>query len=287
MGAYDPAVEAVVPEVESEDVAGEVPERVPVGGTETDDPTRTSDLAAAAADAVAAAVADGSVRIRDLHGVEGPTAVAGVPLHYGDATYGAVCVYARTNTEFDDHECAVLTALGRTIATGINTLESQRTLRGTEVVELQFTVIAHPLVDLAERLDTRMAYAGSVADRDRPTSLFELSDATGAAVREAATETAVDVHGVLTEGEAECLVELSVTGTDLWAILADHGADLEAVVVEPGVARFTVEVARESLARSMAGAVTERFEERIWSGTTTAATGTNRARSSSRACTRT
>jgi PAS domain S-box-containing protein len=259
VGTYDPAAEAVVSRAEGGTVTDWALDRVRID-EDGDDDAAQSRTAAAAADVVAGAVADGEVRIRGLDAVAGPTAVAGVPLQYGDATYGAICVAARTNSDFDGHERAVLTALGRTVATGINTLESQRALRGTGGVELQLTVMAHPLVELAERLDSRMRYAGSVADRNRSTHLFELSNATESAVRRAAAETAVDVHGVLTEGEAGCLVELSVTGTDLWALLTDYGADLSDVVVDGGVARFTVGVARESLARSMADAVTERFE---------------------------
>ncbi|WP_251341755.1 bacterio-opsin activator domain-containing protein [Haloplanus halophilus] len=259
IGPYDPADEAVVPG----DVAGvaddAVPDRVPVDGDHG--AQGAADLGGVATDAVAAAVAGGGVRIRALDTVGGPAAAVGVPLQYGDATYGAFCVYARTNSEFDDHERAVLTALGRTVATGINTLESRLTLRGTAVIELRFTVVNHPLVDLAERLDCRLAYAGSVADRDRPASLFELSDATGAAVREAAATTEVEVHAVLTEGETGCLIELSVAGAELWTLLADHGADLRDLVVADGTARITVGVARESLARSLAEALTERFAD--------------------------
>ncbi|AZH24289.1 bacterio-opsin activator domain-containing protein [Haloplanus aerogenes] len=248
LGSYEPADETMHRRAD----AGWTPddrERIGVGDDDT------------VGAAVSRAVADGRVTIRALaDGTVPATAVAAIPLHYGDATYGAVCVYARSNSEFDDHERAVLTALGRTVATGINTLESQRTLRGAEVVELQFTVMNHPLVTLAESLGCRLAYAGSVADRDRPTSLFELSDATGEAVRDAAASTAVEVHGILVDERQACLVELSVEDEQLRALLADHGAQLRDVTVADGVARVTVEVARESLARSLTDAVIERFD---------------------------
>jgi len=212
--------------------------------------------------AVSRSVADGQVTIRALDdGTVPATVVAAIPLHYGDATYGAVCVYARSNSEFDDHERTVLTALGRTVATGINTLESQRTLRGTEVVELEFTVMAHPLVAVAEAADSRLAYAGSVADRDRPAALFECVEATGEAVRAAVdADDAVDLLAVLVDGDDSCLVELAVAEGDLQSLLADHGAELSALRAEGGVARITVEAARESLARSMADAVLDRFD---------------------------
>jgi PAS domain S-box-containing protein len=254
IGTYDPATEAVSRREAAGwlgDDGGGPPESIPVDADHDD----------VLGAAVSRAVAEREVTIRPCtDGTMRPTAVAAVPLGYGDALYGVVGVYAENNSEFDEHEHAVLTALGRTVATGLNTLESQRTLRGEDTVELQFTVMSHPLIDLAEALGCRLAYQGSVADRDRPTSLFELSDATAETVRAAADGTAVTVHGVLFEGEAGCLVELSVDRDELRSLLADHGGELRDVRVDGGVARFTVEVARESLARSLADTVMERFE---------------------------
>jgi PAS domain S-box-containing protein len=255
IGSYEPAAEAVVRRAAAgwpgDDGEGTADESIPVDG-DGDGILET---------AVGRAITDRRVTIRACtDGTLPPTAVAAVPLHYGDALYGVVGVYTENNSEFDEHERAVLTALGRTVATGLNTLESQRTLRGEETIELQFTVMRHPLVDLAGTLDCRLSYRGSVADRDRLTGLFELSDATGEAVRAASDGTPVEIHAVLFEGEAGCLVELSVTDDDFRSLLADYGAELRDVRVEGGVARFTVEVARESLARSMTDAVMERYE---------------------------
>jgi PAS domain S-box-containing protein len=255
IGSYEPAAEAVVRRAAAgwpgDDEERPADESIPVDGDR-------DDILEAA---VGRAITDRRVTIRACtDGTLPPTAVAAVPLHYGDALYGVVGVYTENNSEFDEHERAVLTALGRTVATGLNTLESQRTLRGEETIELQFTVMRHPLVDLAGALDCRLSYRGSVADRDRPTGLFELSDATDEAVRAASDGTPVEIHAVLFEGEAGCLVELSVTDDDFRSLLADYGAELRDVRVEGGVARFTVEVARESLARSMTDAVIERYE---------------------------
>jgi PAS domain S-box-containing protein len=248
-GRYDPADEAVRPRVDAGWTAGDVPDRIPVD----------ADVDAPVAAAASTAVADRTVRIRPTD--DASTAVGAVPLHYGDATYGVVCVYTRNSADFDDHERAVLTALGRTIATGINTLESHRALRADERIELQFTVLDdHPLVRLAAAADCRLAYAGSVGDRDPPAALFEVEGTDGDGVRAAAGPTAVDLRAVLVEDGDDCLVELSVTGPSIRDLLADHGAELRAATVTPAGGEFTVEVGRESLARSLAGAVTDRFE---------------------------
>jgi PAS domain S-box-containing protein len=254
IGTYQPAEEAVVRGA----AAGWIgDDEAAAEGSVAVDEARTDPVGVA----VTRAVTDRQVWIQACTDPTTPaTAVAAVPLHYGDAMYGVAVVFAENNSEFDEHERAVLRSVGRTVATGINTLESQRTLRGEETIELQFTVMRHPLVDLAETLDCRLAYRGNVADRDRPTSLFELSDATAEAVQAAADGTAVTVHAVLFEGETGCLVELSVADDGLRTLLADHGAELRDVDVDGGVARFTVEVARESLARSLADAVMERYE---------------------------
>lgn len=249
IGAYEPADEAVV-------------RRTEAGRTAVDDPIPVTDEESL--DTVGATVAQsidgGRVTIRALDDPAAPASAAAIPLRYGDAVYGAICVYAHDG--FGDHERAVLTALGRTVATGINTLESQRTLRREEVIELQFGVVGHPLVGLAEAADCRLAYAGTVTDHDRPTALFECAGATGETVRAAAEadDVAVELFAVLFDGTDGCLVELSITDGDLWNLLADHGAELRDVHVESGIARITVEVARESLARSMADAVLDRFD---------------------------
>jgi PAS domain S-box-containing protein len=252
IGSYDPAAAAVVRRA----AVGWPDENRTADGSIPVDVDRDGALDTA----VSRAVTDRRVTIRPGDDGRSSTAVAAAPLHYGDALYGVVGVYTETDGGFDDHERAVLTALGRTIATGINTLESQRTLHGEDTIELRFSVVRHPLVDLADALGTRLSYRGGVADRDRPTGLFELSDATATAVRAAADGTPVETHAVLFEGDEGCLAELSVADDELRSLLADYGAELRDVRVADGTAAFTVEVARESLARSMTDAVTERYE---------------------------
>jgi PAS domain S-box-containing protein len=252
IGTYDPAAEAVVPRASAGSVGSDgPPERVAIDG---DEAGRT-----AVADAVSGAIGERRVRTGSLD--DGVTAVAGVPLHYGEAIYGAVCVYVGDGDDLDDHERAVLTAVGRIVATGINTLESHRTLHAQDAIELRFTVREHPLIELADRAGVRLFYAGNVADRDRPTTLFELRGADAAAVREAATDAGVDLQAVLVEDGTNCLVELALPEAGLRELLAEYGATLLDASVDEATATVTVEVARESLGRSMAEAVTERFDD--------------------------
>ncbi|WP_251329202.1 bacterio-opsin activator domain-containing protein [Haloplanus pelagicus] len=254
-GEYDPAADVVVPAAKAGTTAGDVPARTFPVGDGGDDPVAT---------AVSGALDDRRVRIESLATATGEVnVVAAVPLWYGDVQYGVFCVYSRDCSVFAEHERDVLTALGRTVATGTNALESQRTLRADEAVELRFGLFdEHPLTELAARLDCRVRYTGSVGDRDQPADLLELTgcEVDGEAVRRAVTGLDVDVLAVLVDGADGCLVELSVADPGLRGLLAEHGAELRAATFDRSTGQFTVNVARESLARSLAEAVTERFE---------------------------
>jgi PAS domain S-box-containing protein len=251
MGAYDPATAAVTPVVLAGVTPGDVAART-FSRDDAGDPVAT---------AVSTALRDGCVQIEPLAADVGDvTAVAAVPRQYGDVSYGTVCVYPRAPDGFADHERDVLGALGRVIATGLHALESQRARQSEEIVELTVALSAgHPLIELASRLDCRVEYAGSVGDRDRPADLFEL-DVQSAAVRSATEDLAIDLHAVVVDGDGDCLVELSAREPRFRSLLGDHSAELTAATFEPNDGAFTVEVGRESLGRSLADALLDRFD---------------------------
>ena len=215
--------------------------------------------------AVAGAITDQYVRIEPIDGGgDGElTAVAAVPLHYGNAVYGTIGVYTRADDGFDSHERAVLTALGRTVATGINALESQRTLQGEGVVELRFEIGDHPLVGLASALECRLSYAGGLGDRRHPSMLFEVTEAARSLDPEAVRDAAggdTDIHGVMDSEADGSVVELSVVDSTFRSLLADHGGELLDLTVTQHLLRVTVELGQETLAQSLADAVDEAFE---------------------------
>jgi PAS domain S-box-containing protein len=250
IGAYDPADGAVVPRADAGTTGADgPPERVDVG---------TAAETTAVDAAVSRAIDHERVEVRPP-GDGGPV-VAGVPLHYGAATYGAVCVYARGGAGFDDHERAVLTALGRVIGTGLNALESHRTLRADGSVELRFGLQDHPLVPVADALGAHLTYAGTVSDRDRPTVLYEVEGAGAPTTRDAVSTSPADLRAVLVADDDACLVELTLPERGLHDLPTEYGATLCGATVDGATARVTVEVARESLARSLAEAVTDRFD---------------------------
>ncbi|OYR55696.1 PAS domain-containing protein [Halorubrum halodurans] len=255
IGGYDPATGTIVPAVEG----GTTEPSVDDWAVAVDDPGDR-----AVGRVVARAVDDRAVRLESLSS-EGPdeaVAVAGVPLHFGEATYGAVAVYVQT-AEFRGYERDVLAALGRTIAIGINALESQRTLRGDEVVEFRLEIGDHPLAAFGTALSRSLRYAGTVGDRAERSFLFELDDGDGPdaeTIRAAGADSGVTVHAVFAASTGTPIVELSIDETPLEGLLREYSGELCGWNVEGGVAVATVEVGREALARSLANEALDRFE---------------------------
>ena len=228
-----------------------------------DDRLSLDDADGLTAATVAAGIEDRYVRTASLDDADEETAVAAIPLHYGDVIYGAIGVYICADDGFASDEHAVLTALGRAVATGLNAIESQRTLREEEAFRLRFSVSDHALVDLAADADCRLEYRGFVGDRDRRSTLYEASAEEGTLdvdrIRAAGSES-LTVHSVLpTHGESAVL-ELSVEDGRLRTALSEHGAELESVTVDGDRAVVAVAVAREALAQSLAETITGRFE---------------------------
>ena len=277
IGTYDPSENVVVPTETAVTLDRPVEDRrFRVGGDTdedecgVDDRDRRADRDGAehgsgTEAAVAGAVSDRWVRIESMAGggTGGLTAAAAVPLHYGNAVYGAIGVYTRADNGFDSHERAVLTALGRTVATGINAIESQRTLQGEGVVELRFEIGDHPLVGLASALGCRLSYAGGLGDRRHPSMLFEVAEEARSldpeAVRSAAGED-IDVHGVMDAGGEGPVVELSIIDSTFRSLLTDYGGELLDLSVTEHFLRVTVELGQENLAQSLADAVDAAFE---------------------------
>ena len=280
MGTYDPSNDEIVPAAVAltpDHGVGDrrfgVCEASGTGGVTGQEDDASADGAGrassghdgATAAAVADAIADRYVRIEPIEGNSeiGPTAVAAVPLHYGNAVYGAIGVYTERGNGFDSHERAVLTALGRTVATGINALESQRTLQSAGVIELRFEIGDHPLVELASALGSELTYAGGLGDRRDPSMLFEVSDRAKQPTVEdlhSATGEAIEVHTVLGSDETGSVIELSVVDSRFQSTLADHGGEVLDLHVTESQLRATVEVGQETLAQSLANAVSTAFE---------------------------
>jgi PAS domain S-box-containing protein len=232
IGEYDPATGDVDPAVAATD-------STEIGGFELeladDDPV----LRALTSDevVVADAGADG------LHGEGWPDryrSVAAVPLGYRESTYGVLAVYATETGTFDDSERAILEAVGRAVATGLNAIQSHRRAVADERAELEFDLTGTDLlpVALAAELDCEFAYVG--AERTSPDAMTLLFDVTGAdpeAVERAIDGTSASVvagHG------SSALVEFVDPDPSLVASLAERGVTVESLAATPDDARLVV-----------------------------------------------
>ena len=187
-----------------------------------------------------------------------------VPLVRPDTCYGVLVAYADEATGVDERERIVLGALGRAIANAINALESKRTLAADSVVELQFTVEDADLVEcrLSAGTESTLEYSGSVYQSDGTLRMFYTVAGTDPdPVLEAArAHPAVDDVRRLAEYDDELLLQMTVTES-LVATLADRGGATQAITSEDGVARFTVEISRDTDARDLFEVVEDRYTE--------------------------
>jgi predicted DNA binding protein len=187
-----------------------------------------------------------------------------VPLVRADTCYGVLVVYADGATEVDDRERVVLGALGRAIANAINALESKRTLAADSVVELQFTVEDEGLLECELTVDATatLSYSGSVYQPDGTLRMFYTVAGSDPSAVVAAAESHPAVGEVrrLAEYDDELLLQMTVDDS-LVATLADRGGATQEITSEDGVARFTVEISRDTDARDLFEVVEDRYAE--------------------------
>ncbi|SNZ15845.1 PAS domain S-box-containing protein [Natronoarchaeum philippinense] len=201
-----------------------------------------------------------------LHGGDWPDrfqSMAAVPLAYRDTVHGVLCVYAAERGVFAEHERAILTALGRAIATAINARESEERLTTDTVAELEFGVLGSDLfvVSLADDLDCHVEYVGSVRAADG--QLVTFVDVTGAdPQRLEATATAlpqIAAANITTITDDGCLAEIKFGEPFVVEVLAEWGVETRSIVADPSRARLTASVSQTDDAREVADRITERF----------------------------
>ena len=185
---------------------------------------------------------------------------AAFPLSYNGIEYGVLVVRAARDHVVDDRETVILSALARTIASGINARETSRVLATDAVVAVELEVTDRTLapVALSADADCQLEYRRSVhRTGDETASLFT---ATGASVDDltAAVADLPDVDcRVVVDRDEECLIEL--TGDDLIGWLSERGVRTQAIDSEAGRARLTLEIPRSANVRAVVEAVEDRY----------------------------
>lgn len=202
---------------------------------------------------------DGSSRSRIRTGKL--NGIAAIPLTYREILYGVLTIYAARPDAFDEREVTILEALGRSIATALNALESRQILSTDNLVELEFEVGNSDLffVDLSARCKCRLDYEGSVFDADSGLSTFFRTDAEPNDVIDRATELPEVTRATLVNsGTEEHLLEFHMERDSFVAELAQRGVRTRSIVAESGTARIQIELPSEANPRS----ITEQFRER-------------------------
>jgi hypothetical protein len=181
-------------------------------------------------------------------------ACAFVPLSYRTTTYGVLAVYGGSEDVFDARETAVLTALGQSLGTAINAIRSKRIASTDTVVEvgIQIDDEGFFVAALSAALSTAFDYEGTLTGPDESVRmLFDVARPDGDRVLEAATaRPEVDRADLLAERDDGCTVQFTLTGSSLVDVLTEHGARLERITAENGVAEVRFQVAEDRDARA-------------------------------------
>ncbi|WP_435319895.1 bacterio-opsin activator domain-containing protein [Haloarchaeobius sp. TZWSO28] len=190
--------------------------------------------------------------------------VAVIPLVYRDARYGVLTVYTDDPAALDEREATILAALGRMVATAISAAETRRTLTADNIVQLSFTVTDRSVffVDVAERANATLTYAGSVYRDDDSLGMFftvEAEDPDEVADIASESDTVLDTK-IITRNEGMSLIEFTVANEGLLSTLAAYGADVKAITAKPGTASVEVELPRDANARTIVETIEAKFD---------------------------
>ena len=198
---------------------------------------------------------------------ESVSAVAALPLQYGDVGYGVLVVALEAGATLSEPEQRVLSAIGQSTAMALHTLTSQRLLTSDEVIELEFALdsgggadAAPFFVDLSRRLDATFTHVGTVARDEGPTTLFFETDAAPEDVDAARADgsEAVSVTTVTSEA-GRSVVEFTVESSPLVELLLDRGGRITDMRATGGLGEVTVEIPPEAQPRAVVEAVEDRF----------------------------
>ncbi|MCU4924430.1 PAS domain-containing protein [Halobacteria archaeon AArc-dxtr1] len=208
-------------------------------------------------------VADEALAAGDVAvGSEDETTTIAVPLRYNEIEYGVLVVLTGGDREIDERETALLQALARTVASGINARETSRTLATDAVVAVDIDMTDPTLtpVALSEAANCRLEYRRSVHRTGAQTaSLFTATGATAATLVEVGAERDELDVSVLVDREDACLIEVS-EADGLVAWLAERGVRTKAIDATDGQARVTLELPRSANVRSVIESISDRYE---------------------------
>jgi len=189
--------------------------------------------------------------------------VAAIPIRYRETVYSVLLVVGETADTFGDHDVAVLSAVGRTVGTAINAIESRRmtTTDGVVTVEVSVSGATRPLAELARTAECRVEFEGLNRHEDGTLLLFLRSEA---AIDEATLAAAIEASAaqsgtVVGSGDGGSLLEVTLPTTSPLAHIIDLGVRLTDLTVDPGRSVMEFETPGEPAARSLVEILEERY----------------------------
>lgn len=182
-----------------------------------------------------------------------------IPLQYGTANYGIMIVGAASTQSFNDRELGALELLGTAVGFSINAIKTRRLAHADTVVDLEFTLTANPIVDVAKATGASLELQGVVpAPGGNLVSYFQVHGCDPETVVDELESKGVPDSQVLESTTDGGLVELPVPEWSPIRPLWEHAAEIRGVTVEDDVAHLHVRVPHEHASETVED-VLERF----------------------------
>lgn len=198
----------------------------------------------------------------DARSVEGSSAVAAVPVVYGETRYGTLAL-ARSHGDFDEGERDRLLLLGRRVGHATTAIRRRKLLLADAVLELEFhsTDPNAFLVAASDRCDCRFDLESIVSVSDSALLFYlTLTDGDAAAVFELTEEfPGVEEWRLVEQRDSGALVEFVVTGASPMLVLTDSGASITEATFDRGNARLVADCAYDADLRALVNGVTSAF----------------------------
>jgi PAS domain S-box-containing protein len=198
-----------------------------------------------------------------LSGGHTVSALAAVPLAAREGTEGVLAVYSDKPDAFDEPERAVLSSLGRAVATALDAHETRRILTTDPQTVLELAIEGGDwwLPALARETGTTVEYLGAMQREDgRDVLTFALPGATVEDARAGASHLdGIESLSPVAERESGVIVDVVPDRESIVAVVAGLGAKTEALVAREGEALLTCTLAATADIRGFVDSLSERY----------------------------
>jgi len=183
----------------------------------------------------------------------GYRSIVGIPVEYGETSYGALFVYAARAHAFLKQDVATLAEVGEVIGFGINAVSNRNLLLSDTVVELELSLRDSSAFfnDATRRLGCRLELEGAVPIGNGCLLIYiSMEDGDVGELLESGEETPHVEHGRIVDRD-EPLLEFEVSSRSPTVTITNHGGTVRSAISENGTGRLLVEVAPETDVRTL------------------------------------